>query len=114
MGARLMEGLWALAKSHLLIGDVRGRGLIVGVELVRDRDSREPASREAARLAYRCFELGLIVIYCGLYGNVIELTPPLTITAADVDKALAIFDEALSDIEAGRFDDAKLAPYSGW
>jgi 4-aminobutyrate aminotransferase len=114
MGDLLQDGLRHLAQKHPLIGDVRGRGLIIGVELVRDRDSREPAGREAARLAYRCFELGLIVIYCGLYGNVIELTPPLTITAADVETALTIFDEALGDIEAGRFDDAKLAPYSGW
>jgi 4-aminobutyrate aminotransferase len=113
-GRQLVDGLWALAKKHPLIGDVRGMGLMVGVELVRDRDTREPASREAARLAYRCFELGLIVIYCGIHGNVIEMTPPLTITSADVDEALTKFDQALSDIEAGRFDDAKLAPYAGW
>lgn len=114
MGELLQDGLRHLARKYPIIGDVRGRGLMVGVELVRDRATREPAGREAARLAYRCFELGLLVIYCGLYGNVIELTPPLTITAQDVEKALAIFDEALSDIAAGRFDDAKLVPYSGW
>ncbi len=114
MGRRLIDGLENLAKSHPLIGDVRGMGLIIGIELVRDRTTREPAAREAARLAYRCFELGLIVMYCGIHGNVIELTPPLTISAADADAALAIFDQALSDIEAGRFDDSKLAPYSGW
>lgn len=114
MGRLLQDGLRQLAKKHPLIGDVRGRGLIVGVELVLDRGTREPAGRAAAQLAYRCFELGLLVIYCGLYGNVIELTPPLTITSADVEKALAILDAALADIEAGRFDDAKLAPYSGW
>ncbi|HWT97533.1 MAG TPA: aspartate aminotransferase family protein, partial [Terriglobales bacterium] len=114
MGRLLLDGLQALAEAHQLIGDVRGLGLIIGIELVRDRETREPAAREAARLAYRCFELGLIVIYCGIYGNVIELTPPLTITEADVDEALSVLDQALSDIEAGRFDDAKLAPYSGW
>jgi len=114
MGRLLLDGLRQLAKTHPLIGDVRGMGLIIGIELVRNRETREPAAREAARLAYRCFELGLIVIYCGIHGNVIELTPPLTITEADVDEALSVLDQALSDIEAGRFDDAKLAPYSGW
>jgi len=113
-GKQLIDGLWTLARKHPLIGDVRGMGLMVGVELVRDKETREPASREAARLAYRCFELGLIVIYCGIHGNVIEMTPPLTITTADVEEALDKFDRALADIEAGRFDDTKLIPYSGW
>jgi 4-aminobutyrate aminotransferase len=114
MGALLIDGLTALARRHPLIGDVRGLGLMIGIELVLDQDSRTPATRQAACLAYRCFELGLIVMYCGIYGNVIELTPPLTITPADVDEALSLFEQALADIEAGRFDESKLEPYRGW
>ncbi len=114
MGARLQDGLRALAAAHPIIGDVRGRGLMVGIELVTSRETREPATKDAARLVYRCFELGLLVIYCGAAGNVIEMTPPLTIDERDIDDALAILDEALSDIEAGRFDDAKLERYAGW
>ncbi len=114
MGVLLQDGLRALQASHALIGDVRGRGLMVGLELVTSRDTREPATKDAARLVYRCFELGLLVIYCGAAGNVIEMTPPLTLDERDVDDALAILDEALTDIEAGRFDDAKLARYAGW
>ena len=113
-GRQFLDGFEALQARHPLIGDVRGSGLIMGVELVKDRDTREPAPTDAHRLAYRLFELGLIVIYAGLHGNVIEMTPPLTITAAEVDEALALFEQALSDVEAGRFDDAKLAPYAGW
>lgn len=113
-GSQLLAGLDALYREHSLIGDVRGRGLIAGVELVSDRETREPATRDGARLAYRCFELGLIVIYAGVHGNVIELTPPLTVTEHEIDEALSILDHALTDIEAGQFDDAKLAPYGGW
>jgi 4-aminobutyrate aminotransferase len=113
-GRELLAGLEALQVRHPLIGDVRGRGLIVGVELVSDRATRAPAALDAHRLVYRLFELGLLVIYAGLYGNVIEITPPLTITAAEVDEALALFEQALSDVESGRFDDAKLVPYAGW
>ena len=54
------------------------------------------------------------MIHTGLASNVIELTPPLTITDADAAEMLAIFDQALTDIEAGRFDDQKLAGYAGW
>jgi 4-aminobutyrate aminotransferase len=85
-----------------------------GAELVTDRATREPAAIDAARLVYRCFELGLLVIYTGLTSNVIELTPPLTITTTDVEEMLATFDHALSDVEAGRFDDGKLSGYAGW
>jgi 4-aminobutyrate aminotransferase len=113
-GRQLLDGLRALQQRHPLIGDVRGKGLILGVELVTDRETRAPAATDAHRLAYRLFELGLIVIYAGLYGNVIEMTPPLTVTEAEIDEALALFEQALSDVEAGRFDDAKLAPYAGW
>jgi 4-aminobutyrate aminotransferase len=63
---------------------------------------------------YRCFELGLAVIYCGLLANVIEMTPALNLTEKDVDEALGIIDQALADVLHGRFDDAKLAPYAGW
>ena len=87
---------------------------MVGIELVRSRETREPADREAAMLVYRCFELGLIVIYCGLAGNVIEMTPPLTIGEAEVDECVRILDQALADVEQGRFDASKVARFAGW
>lgn len=114
MGRRFLDGLLELQRHHALIGDVRGKGLMIGVELVEDRTSRAPAAKDAARFVYRCFELGVLVIYCGLLGNVIELTPPLTVSERDVDEALDVFDRALTDLEAGRFDDAKLTAYAGW
>jgi 4-aminobutyrate aminotransferase len=114
VGGRLREGLHSLAVNHPLIGDVRGLGLMVGTELVTDRATRAPADKAAARLVYRCFELGLLVIYCGLLANVIEMTPPLNLTEREADEALAIFEHALADVEAGRFDDAKLARFAGW
>ncbi len=114
MGLRLIDGLRTIQDRSRLMGDVRGRGLIIGIELVRDRETREPAPVDAHRVVYRCFELGLLTLYAGLMGNVIELTPPLTISEEEVDEALSIFERALADVEAGRFDDAKLAPYAGW
>ena len=114
MGARLLDGLRAIQGRSRLIGDVRGRGLIVGIELVVDRATREPAPVDAHRVVYRCFELGLLTLYAGLMGNVIELTPPLTINSGEIDEALSIFERALADVEAGGFDDAKLAPFAGW
>ena len=114
MGERLLDGLSSIQGASQLVGDVRGKGLIVGIELVTDRKTREPAPRDAHRLVYRCFELGLLTIYAGLAGNVIELTPPLTIGPDEIDHALGILERALADVEAGRFDDAKLAPFAGW
>ncbi len=105
VGGYLKEQLLEMKGRHPLIGDVRGKGLLLGVELVADPRTREPAVQDAHRLAYRCFELGLILL---AFGNVMEITPPLTITRSDADEALAIFERALADIEAGRFDDAKL------
>jgi len=114
VGAQLLDGLRQLQARSRLIGEVRGLGMILGVELVADRTSRVPSPLDTARLCYRCYELGLLVINVGRYGNVIEITPPLTTTPAEVDASLAIFEEALADIEAGRFDDAKLPGQLGF
>jgi 4-aminobutyrate aminotransferase len=114
LGRRLLEGLDAIAAQSSIVGDVRGLGLIAGVELVEDKFSRRQATRHAARVVYRCFELGLVLIYTGPKGNVLELTPPLTITEREVDDALATLERALDDVERGRFDDAKIEGYLGW
>lgn len=114
IGSYLLDGFRQLQVRHPLIGEARGKGMILGVELVRDRDTREPAATEAAKVVYRCKELGLILFYGGIYSNVLEVTPPLTMTRAEADRGLAIIDEALSDVEQGRFPDEKLGRYAGW
>ena len=114
LGRYLIESLTRLRESHELIGDIRGQGLMAGIELVKDRESKVPANKETARLVYRCYELGLLVIYSGLLGNVIEITPPLIINEAQIDKGVEILDRALSDIETGQFDDTKLERFAGW
>jgi 4-aminobutyrate aminotransferase len=114
IGNYLLDGLNRLMRTHPIIGEARGKGMILGVELVRDRDTKEAAATEAAKVVYRCKELGLILFYGGIYSNVLEITPPLTMTRQEADRGLAIIDEALSDVEHGRFPDEKLGAYAGW
>ena len=113
-GAELLEGLRQLANKHPLIGDVRGRGLVIGVELVRDRQSREPARKACAKVAYRARELGVAVFYVGHYSNVLELTPPITLSKAEVQEGLQVLGQAIGDVENDRVSDEALAGYSGW
>ncbi|MHC5004082.1 MAG: aspartate aminotransferase family protein [Planctomycetota bacterium] len=97
LGGRLLAGLRDLQGRHALVGDVRGRGLMVGVELVVDRDSREPASAATAEVLERCREHGLLVGKGGFFGNVIRIKPPMCLTAEDVDFMLAVLDLAFAD-----------------
>ncbi|UNK37881.1 aspartate aminotransferase family protein [Shinella sp. H4-D48] len=113
-GRVLRDGLDALSRRHALIGDVRGHGLALGVELVGDRASRAPATRETALTVYRAFQLGLVLYYVGVRSNVLEFTPPLTLTESEAREGLAILDQALADVAAGRVDDTLLADFSGW
>ncbi|MBN2243064.1 MAG: aspartate aminotransferase family protein [Acidobacteria bacterium] len=85
-----------LERAHPLIGEVRGLGLMIGIELVRD-GRRTPAAAEAAALKDRCLESGLIVGLGGTFANVIRFQPPLVITREQVDRAINIFSEALEE-----------------
>ena len=95
-GAYLRDALEQLKKKHSLIGDVRGRGLLMGVELVKDRVTKEYATSEAAELMEQCRERGVLVGKGGLYGNVIRLAPPLTITRTECDTLIKAIDESLA------------------
>ena len=113
-GEFIMAGISEIASRHRLIGEVRGAGLIIGVELVLDPVTRKPATKECAKLVLRCQQLGLLVHYVGIFGQVIELTPPLVLTRAEAEVGLEIFDRALSDVEEGRVPDSALEKVSGW
>ncbi len=114
VGNYLLDSLKEVMNRHHLIGDVRGKGLIVGIELVRDRESKEPASKETAKAVFRMWELGLLTAYTGMYSNVIELTPPLIIDKNNVDDAVSIIDKALDDVEKGHVPDEKVERFAGW
>lgn len=99
LGARLRAGLEELQRRHEPIGDVRGEGLMLGVDLVEDRDTRVPAERYGTAVTERCLELGLnvnIVKFPGL-GSVLRIAPPLTIAPEEIDLGLEILDRALRD-----------------
>ena len=98
LGAVLLAGLRALQERHRLIGDVRGRGLMIGVELVRELETKEPAAQEAERVVRRSFEKGLLLLTCG--ESVVRFAPPLVIEREDVERALSILDEVLTEVEA--------------
>jgi 4-aminobutyrate aminotransferase len=115
VGERLSSGLRALGAHQPMIGEVRGRGLAVGVDLVRDRASRDPvAVTTTAKVIYRAYQLGAVFFYVGLRGNVLELTPPLTLSEAEADEGVAIIDRALSDVSRGLVADADVAPFTMW
>lgn len=85
VGARLRAGFSALAERHAIIGPVHGEGLYLGVELVRDRETMEPATAEAAAICERLKELGVIVLTTSERSNVLKIKPPLCLTAASAD-----------------------------
>jgi 4-aminobutyrate aminotransferase len=96
VGAHLLAGAKALMDKHQLIGDVRGRGLMIGIELVRDRQTKERATAERDAVVRECFKRGLLVLGAGR--NAIRLSPPLVLTKQLADIALEILDQALTAV----------------
>jgi 4-aminobutyrate aminotransferase len=101
MGRFLTGMLHDLARSHPLIGHIRGKGLMIGLELVRDRATKERAPRERNDLVQACFRRGLLVLGCG--ENSLRLAPPLIVTEDECERAVQLLDEALAEVESGVF-----------
>ena len=97
VGARLMGGLRSLMARHAIVGDVRGAGLFVGVELVRDRDTREPATAEASYVANRMRDRAILISTDGPFRNVLKIKPPMVFTEADADELVATLDWVLGE-----------------
>ncbi len=93
-----MNKLRGLKDRHPPIGDVRGIDLMIGVEIVRDRDTHAPACAERERIVRGAFEKGLLTLPCGK--STIRLSPPLICTDSDADKAVSILDEVMVEVSA--------------
>src|SRR5258705_251549 len=96
VGGYWRSGLEALADRHPLVGEVRGRGLMIGVELVRDRQTKTRATDERDAVVTAAFARGLLVLGAGK--NSVRFSPPLVLTRHQADTAIRIFDEALSEV----------------
>src|SRR5205085_8112886 len=97
MGNHVLAGLEKLKTKHKIIGDVRGKGLMLGIELVKDGATKEPAKAECAQVLENCREMGLLVGKGGLHANTIRFAPPMCIDQADAGFMLAVFDEAFAN-----------------
>ena len=113
-GEALSQALAEHCGSLEVVGEIRGRGLALGIELVQDRATRTPAPRLAALAAYRAYELGAILYYVGMDANVLELTPPLTLTVGEAQRGARIVAEAIRDAAEGRVPEERLNGFGGW
>jgi alanine-glyoxylate transaminase/(R)-3-amino-2-methylpropionate-pyruvate transaminase len=98
VGGRLLRGLRRLQQGHAIVGEARGMGLMLGLELVSDRATRSPASSQTLEVLEAGREMGVLMGKGGLNGNVLRIKPPLCITAEDVDFALDVLDRALARV----------------
>jgi 4-aminobutyrate aminotransferase/(S)-3-amino-2-methylpropionate transaminase len=98
IGALLKEGFLRLQEKYELIGDVRGLGAMVGMELVKDRRTKEPATEETKKVTQEAIKRGLIFPTAGIYGNVIRVLVPLVVGEEEVQEALEILDEAFAAV----------------
>jgi alanine-glyoxylate transaminase/(R)-3-amino-2-methylpropionate-pyruvate transaminase len=98
VGGYLLEGFRGLMAKHDIIGDVRGKGLMTGIELVKDRGTKEAATQETVRVWERAKTLGLLIGKGGFFGNVLRIKPPMCLTKPDVDFMIEVLDIAFSDV----------------
>ncbi len=100
LGKKLRESLQTMQKDNAIIGDVRGLGPMIAMELVKDRTTKEPAAAETKALVKFCFDRGLIILACGAYGNIIRFLMPLVITEEQLDRGLTIVRDGLATLRS--------------
>lgn len=98
-GKQLKDGLYKLQEKYEIVGQVRGQGLMLGMELVKDRKTKQPAPQETAQIFERCKDLGILIGKGGLYGNVFRIKPPMCITKENVEETLHVMDKAFSELK---------------
>jgi len=98
LGEKVSGRLMKLQEQYQIIGDIRGLGPMIGMELVKDRKTKKPAADEVKEIVKRCYENGLIIISCGVYHNVIRTLMPLVITDDQLERGFAILEGALSEL----------------
>ena len=106
VGERMLAGLRPLVDRYPIVGDVRGSGLFLGVELVRDRRTLEPAAEEAAFVSNRMREHGILLGTDGPYHNVVKIRPPMPFNEADADTLVATLDKILEEVQGQRLETA--------
>lgn len=100
MGDYSMKRLNELQETHPIIGDVRGKGLLIGIELVKNRKTKEPATKEASDLCLnKALRNGLLIVTSGWYGNVVRFAPPFIVEKEQIDEAIEILDKCISEVE---------------
>ena len=97
-GEYVQKGLAELATRHTLIGDLRGRGLFFGAELVRDRETREPATAEARKLVNAMRDRGVLISKIGKHDNILKMRPPMPFANEHADLLLSVLDDCLEEL----------------
>lgn len=98
IGMRMVEALSGLQDQYQMIGDVRGLGAMVAIELVEDRAAKKPAPEAASRIVKKCWENGLLVLSAGMYSNVIRFLPPLVISDSLLEEGLQLLEKSISEV----------------
>jgi 4-aminobutyrate aminotransferase len=99
MGKIMIKRFMEMKKNYDIIGDVRGKGLLIGIELVTNQKDKKPATKEATKIVKKALKKGLLVTNVGTYKQVLRLTPPLIITNEESNRALDILDETIKEVE---------------
>jgi 4-aminobutyrate aminotransferase len=114
LGSYIIKRLREMSEQFEIIGDVRGKGLLIGAEIVRDKVKKTPDKPRTLKILWRAWEKGLILLAVGKYGNVMRIAPPLNIPREVVNKALEIIEESIRDVLEGHVPDTVLTYMRGW